>query len=74
MANDGRESLEVTHLQYVDDTLFFCGSEEEQLTYLTLILVLFEGISELHINWRKCFLYPINEVNNMEVLNIILGG
>ncbi|WMV45736.1 hypothetical protein MTR67_039121 [Solanum verrucosum] len=56
-----------------DDTLIFCG-EEEQLKYLRVILVLFEGISGLHINWRKSFLYPINEVHNMEALNIILGG
>ncbi|KAG5615003.1 hypothetical protein H5410_014827 [Solanum commersonii] len=35
--------------------------EEEQLRYLRVILVLFEGISGLHINWSKSFLYPINE-------------
>ncbi|WMV37015.1 hypothetical protein MTR67_030400 [Solanum verrucosum] len=74
VANDGKESLEVTHLQYADDTLIFCGAEEEQLRYLRVILVLFEGISGLHINWRKSFLYPINEVHNMEALNIFLGG
>ncbi|KAG5615624.1 hypothetical protein H5410_015448 [Solanum commersonii] len=52
------------------DTLIFCGEEDEQLRY-RVILVLFEGISGLHINWRKSFLYPINEEHNMEALNII---
>lgn len=73
MARDERESLEVTHLQYADDTLIFCGAEEEQLRYLRVILVMFEGISGLHINLSKSFLYSINEVNNMETLNTILG-
>ena len=39
---------------------------------LRSILVLFEGVSGLHINWRKIQLYPINNVSNMEVLD--LGG
>ena len=41
---------------------------------LRVILVLFEGFSGLHINWRKSHLYPINEVHNMEALNAVLGG
>ncbi|WMV28367.1 hypothetical protein MTR67_021752 [Solanum verrucosum] len=71
---EGTERLEVTHLQYADDTLIFCDAEEEQLKYLRVILVLFEGISGLHINWRKSMMYPINEVNNMSCLASILGG
>ncbi|WMV32975.1 hypothetical protein MTR67_026360 [Solanum verrucosum] len=59
---------------YADDTLIFCGTEEDQLKHLRVILVLFEGISGLRINWRKSSLYPINDVANMEALNIILGG
>jgi len=64
----------VTHLQYADDTLIFCDAEEEQLKYLRVILVLFEGISDLHIHWRKHVMYLINEVNNMSCLASILGG
>ena len=41
---------------------------------LRSILVLFEGVSGLHINWRKIQLYPINNVSNMEELSWILGG
>ncbi|XP_015087000.1 uncharacterized protein LOC107030122 [Solanum pennellii] len=74
VANDGRESIEVTYLQYAGDIPIFCGVEEEQFKYLRVILILFEGISGLHISWRKNFLYPINKVHNMEALNLILGG
>jgi len=31
-------------------------------------------MSELHINWRKNFLYLIHGVSSMESLNAILGG
>ncbi|WMV26179.1 hypothetical protein MTR67_019564 [Solanum verrucosum] len=67
-------SVEITHLQYVDDTLIFCGAEEEQLLIIRLILVYFEAISGLHINWNKSHLYPINVVLEMDHLSQILGG
>ena len=60
-------------MQYAGDIPIFCGVEE-QFKYLRVILILFEGISGLHINWRKSFLYPIDKVHNMEALNLILGG
>lgn len=62
------------HLQYADDTLIFCDAEEGQLLILRSILVLLEGISGLHISWRKRQLFPINEVPNMLELFGILGG
>ena len=67
-------SMEITHLQYADDTLIFCGAEEEQLLILRLILVYFEAISGLHISWNKSHLYPINVVPDMEHLSQTLGG
>ncbi|PHT46967.1 Protein transport protein-like, partial [Capsicum baccatum] len=67
-------SVEITHLQYADDTLIFFGAEEEQLMILRLILVYFEAISGLHINWSKSHLYPINVVPEMDHLSRILGG
>lgn len=59
MTIDERESLGVTHLQYAEDTLIFCGAEEEPLRHLRVILVLFEGIFGLHINWRKSSFIPL---------------
>uniref|UniRef100_A0A0V0HEM3 Putative ovule protein n=1 Tax=Solanum chacoense TaxID=4108 RepID=A0A0V0HEM3_SOLCH len=66
--------MKITNLQYADDTLVFCDVEEEQLKYLRVILILFEDISGLQINWRESYIYPINQVPNMEHLPIILGG
>ncbi|XP_075095148.1 uncharacterized protein LOC142173454 [Nicotiana tabacum] len=50
VARNGNNSLEITYLQYADDTLIFCDAEKEQLRFLRVILVLFEGISRLHVN------------------------
>lgn len=41
VANEGNQRLEVTHLQYADDTLIFCDAEESQLKILRVILILF---------------------------------
>ncbi|WMV25761.1 hypothetical protein MTR67_019146 [Solanum verrucosum] len=74
VARAGSDSLEVTHLQYADDTLIFCDADRNQLRHLRIILVLFKGISGLHINWGKSFLYPINDVPHMILMASILGG
>ncbi|WMV55749.1 hypothetical protein MTR67_049134 [Solanum verrucosum] len=74
VANEGNLRLEVTHLQYADDTLIFFDAEESQLKILRVILILFEATSGLHINWRKSLIFPINEVNRMQHLTEILGG
>ena len=66
--------LEITHLQYADDTLVFCDANQNQLKILRVIFVLFEAISGLHINWNKSFLYPVNEVPDLPSLARILGG
>ena len=46
-------NIEVTHLQYVDNTLIFCDAEGGQVLILRSILLLFEGFSGLHISGRK---------------------
>ena len=63
--------MEVTHLQYA---VIFYDANEGQLLVLRSILVLFEEVSGLHINWRKSQLYPINNVSNMDKLSWILGA
>lgn len=66
--------LPISYLQYADDTLVFCGAEIEQLKHLRVIFVLFEAISGLHINWGKSYVYPVNEVPNINELSNIKGG
>lgn len=50
VAREGGDSLEITHLQYADGTLIFCDTEEQQLKYLRVILILFEGMSVDYIS------------------------
>ncbi|WMV51895.1 hypothetical protein MTR67_045280 [Solanum verrucosum] len=54
--------------------LTFYDAEEDHLNILRLILVIFEGMSGLHVNWRKSFMYPVYEVPRMEILKSILEG
>nr|XP_016438289.1 PREDICTED: uncharacterized protein LOC107764248 [Nicotiana tabacum] len=70
-----RESdhLEITHLQYADDTLVFCDASRDQMLLLRVVFILFEAISGLHINWNKSFIYPVNEVMDIHSLVRILG-
>ncbi|KAG5620180.1 hypothetical protein H5410_005398 [Solanum commersonii] len=59
---------------YADDTLIFCDTDNSQLKYLRVILILFEAISGLHINWGTSFIFPDNEVPWINILANILGG
>ena len=61
-------ALEITHLQYANDTLIFCDANKEQLRMLRVIFILFEAISGFHINWNKTFLYPVNVVPDLSSL------
>ena len=57
-------NMEVTHLQYTDDTLIFCDAKKGQLLVLRSILVLFEGVSAgkrvkcvlliMSVLWKNC--------------------
>lgn len=35
------DTIELTHILYAEDTLFFCEAEQEQICYLRVILVVF---------------------------------
>lgn len=52
-------NIEITHLQYADDTLVFCDAVGDHIRMLRIIFIFSEAISGLHINWRKSFIYPI---------------
>lgn len=51
---------------------YFVMLKKSNLIFFWCFFELFEGTSDLHINWRS-FLYPINVVPNMEMLNAILS-
>jgi hypothetical protein len=64
----------VFNLQYADDTLVFINNDVEQPQNLKWLLVLFEQISGIRINFNKSDLIPIN-VNSEEcnVLAQVIG-
>lgn len=68
-----RIGIIVSHLLLADDTLIFCGAEQDQIRYLKLILIIFEIISGLHINFQKSVICPVNAVENVQRLAETLG-
>lgn len=67
--------LEITHILSADDSLIFCEPEREQIYHLKLILLLFEVVSILHINYAKSVLYAVNEIPYIqEVADMIHHG
>lgn len=43
----------IGHLQFADDTLIFCGNDEDQIRYVKATLLCFEAVSGLKINFSK---------------------
>ena len=72
--NDGRgEELVISHLLYADDTLLFCRADNDELKFISWILMWFEAVSGLKINLNKSEILPIGPVANMEELASELG-
>jgi len=67
------EALVVNHLLFADDTLIFCGAQEEQIQHLRCIFLCFEAASGLRINLEKSEFVPIGEVEDVERLVNLLG-
>ncbi|XP_062109433.1 uncharacterized protein LOC133820653 [Humulus lupulus] len=55
----GKDNMDVSHLQFVDDTIFFVN-DKESLVVLLEILKVFSVVSGLSINLQKCQLLGIN--------------
>ena len=71
---DGRgEELVISHLLYADDTLLFCKANNDELKFISWILMWFEAVSGLKINLNKSEILPIGPVANLEELAIELG-
>ncbi|XP_072076459.1 uncharacterized protein [Arachis hypogaea] len=56
----GRDNIELSHLQFADDTVLFCPPEEETIKNYKRLLRCFELMSGLAINFDKSSLIPIN--------------
>jgi hypothetical protein len=67
------KALVVNHFLFADDTLIFCGAQEEQIQHLRCIFLCFEAASGLRINLGKSEIVPIGEVEDVGRLANLLG-
>ncbi|XP_015966777.2 uncharacterized protein LOC107490518 [Arachis duranensis] len=56
----GRDNIELSHLQFADDTILFCPQETETLVNYKRLLRCFELMSGLSINFEKSSLISVN--------------
>ena len=67
------EGVQISHLLFADDTLVFCQANQDQMTYLSWLLMWFEVVSELRINLEKSELIPVDSVVNIDDLAMNFG-
>jgi hypothetical protein len=58
---------------FADDTLIFCGAQEEQVQNVRCTVLCFEAASGLRINLGKSKIVPIGQVEDVDYLAHILG-
>lgn len=63
--------MTITHLVYADDAIVFCDAYKDQMMMLRTI---FEGVLGLHINWRKSLLNSVDDAQQFQHSDEILGG
>ncbi|KAJ9705360.1 hypothetical protein PVL29_003414 [Vitis rotundifolia] len=63
----------VSHLLFADDTLVFCKASQDQMAYLSWLLMWFEAILGLRINLDKSEILPVGRVENLEALALEVG-
>ncbi|XP_015969771.1 uncharacterized protein LOC107493198 [Arachis duranensis] len=56
----GRDNIELSHLQFADDTILFCPPEEETIRNYQSLLRCFELMSRLSINFEKSSFISVN--------------
>ena len=67
------DGVQTTHMLFVDDTLVFYEASQEQMVFLSWLLMWFEAISRLRINLDKSEILLIGRVENVEILTLELG-
>lgn len=72
----GHNNVTITYLLFANDTLVFGDQEVSQLDYLSYsrqILIWFQVVSGLEINFRKCEITTVRVGNNIEELVQVLN-
>lgn len=68
----GRDNVQVSHVQYADDTMFIVEGEKMNAKAILWILKLFESTSGLAVNFDKCWAFGVN-MGIEEVANLVEG-
>jgi len=66
-------STKVSHLLFVDDTIFFCDNDCEQIVNLRCILIWFQAVLGLRVNLTKSSVLPVGQLDNIQLLAGVLG-
>ncbi|XP_026396127.1 uncharacterized protein LOC113290761 [Papaver somniferum] len=66
-------SIQVSHLQYADDTLVFLDGKEKGAENLVLVLQIFESITGLRVNFNKSSVISIGADHKIEDIARILN-
>lgn len=69
----GGDGVDISHLLFGDDTLVLCKLNQDQLTYLSWLLMWFEAISWLSIDLEKSELILMGRVEIVEELALEFG-
>ncbi|RVW64332.1 putative ribonuclease H protein [Vitis vinifera] len=69
--NEG--GIQISHLLFTADTLVFCQASQDQLTYLSWLLMWFEVASGMRINLDKSELIPVGRVVDIDDLALDFG-
>ena len=67
------EVMTVSHPLFADDTLVFCRDYEDQMIYLSWILLYFEALFGLKVNLDKSAILLVGGVDNIGQLACELG-
>ena len=56
--------MDLSHLQFADDTILFCPAKEKTIRNYKRILECFGMMSRLSINYNKSTMIPLNYSNS----------
>ena len=68
------KGVQISHLLFADDTLVFCQISQDQITYLSWLLIWFEAFLGLRVNLDKSKLIPMEKVENIDGLATVFDS